>query len=478
MRHLLLLLVLVCTGLDAQNFDGMDAALARGDFGRVKAVIVSRNGQALFENYYRGSRADDLHMVQSVTKTVGSTLVGIAHRNGLIRLDQDLEHFFGGLYDMSQGALADKRAITVGQVLSQRHGLEWDEESTDYRDARNSANQMLFSSDWYRYTLTRPLATVPGQDFRYSTGASILMSRMIRAATGMGPEPYAQQALFEPLGIEAWHWEGYSEQGMGHGMTDWPNPDNDPPLGFGLWLRARDMVKLGQLYLDDGMYGGQRLLDPSWIDAAWARHSHAGNSTYTSSRDWGHGYQWWMSRFEDLQGRNWYVYFASGWGSQVIFLMPELDLVVVTVADNYDHAGTDVDALLINHVLPALNPVMDSRYNGSWFNPATSGQGFSVEVLDARAEIVSYWYTYTEDGAKRWFILQGTIEDGEGEVVVYETEGGVFMQNDPVEVIEWGTGRFRPVYCNHLEVTIESGEISETIPLTRLSGECFTPPGW
>ena len=111
MRFLVFLLCLVCSALDAQNFDGMDAALARGDFGRVKAVIVSRNGQTLFENYYRGSRADDLHMIQSVTKTVGSTLVGIAHRNGLIRLDQDLEHFFGGLYDMSQGALADKRAI-------------------------------------------------------------------------------------------------------------------------------------------------------------------------------------------------------------------------------------------------------------------------------------------------------------------------------------------------------------------------------
>ncbi|MEE4219470.1 MAG: serine hydrolase [Xanthomonadales bacterium] len=477
MKHLLFLLLLVAPSLSAQAFDGLSEALERGDFGNIKAVVVSRHGEIIYEDYFRGSSADDLHQVQSVTKSVGSALVGIAHRKGAIQLDQDLGHYFSGLYDMSQGAFQDKAGITVEQVLSHRLGIEWDEESTDYRNPMNSTNQMLNSDDWYEFVLTRPMATQAGENFKYSSGASNLMSRMIRVATGEGPEEFAARELFGPLGIGSVHWELYSEQGQGTGVTDWLNPDGDAPLGFGLWLRARDMAKIGQLYLDGGVYNGRRILDQSWVDASWTRHSHKGNSDYSSSLDWGYGYQWWMIKLVDLSNRPWHVFFASGWGSQVIFVLPELDLVVVTTADNYDHNGADVDALLLGYILPALSPHLDSRFNGSWFNPVTSGQGFSMEVLDEREDVLSYWYTYTDTGEKHWFILQGKLVNGIGEVVIYEAEGGVFLQADPVTLSTWGSGRFVPVDCDHMNLEVESSEVNTIIPLTRLSGRCYVPPG-
>jgi len=477
MKQFLFLVLLIAPNVFAQPFDGLSEAIQRGDFGNIKAVVVSRHGEIVYENYFRGTSADDLHQVQSVTKSVGSALVGIAHRKGALQLDQNLGDHFSGLYDMTQGAFQDKAAITVEQVLAHRLGIEWDEESTDYRNVLNSTNQMINSPDWYEHVLTRPMATQPGANFRYSSGASTLMSRFIRSATGLGPDEFAAQELFGPLGIGPVRWELYSEQGQGTGVTTWSNPDGDPPLGFGLWLRARDMLKIGELYLNGGVYNGRRLLDKSWVDASWTRHSHAANSDYSSSLDWGYGYQWWMIKLDDLSDRSWHMFFASGWGSQVIFVLPELNLVMVTTADNYDHNGADVDAMLVGHILPALSPVMDSRFDGAWYNPDTSGQGLSMEVRDERGDVVSFWYTYTETGEKRWFLLQGMVQNGIGEVVIYETEGGIFLQSDPVALNQWGTGRFIPVDCDHMDLEIESSEVNTTIPLTRLSGVCYKPPG-
>ena len=463
-------------GLAAQTFPGLDAAVARGDYGQVKAVLVSQHGELLFEQYYRGAQANDLRQLQSVTKSVGSALIGIAHRQGKLQLDQDLGHFFGDLYPMQSGSYQSKAAITLEQVLQQRHGIAWDEAEFDYRDAHNPVQMMAASGDWYQYVLTRPMAATPGTTFNYSTGASTLMSRVIRVATGMGPEEFARQELFGPLGITQLHWEGYSEGGMGMGMTDWPNPDEDPPMGFGLWLRPRDMLKLGELYLNHGVYQGRRILDADWIDASWTKYSNSSNSDDFPESGWGYGYQWWIAQAPDIRQRSWQVFFASGWGSQVIFVVPELDLVVVTAADNYDHQGADVDIMLVTQVLPALNPGLDARFNGAWYNPLTDGQGLTLEVREDGVTLVGFWYTYDDQGGQRWFVLQGEVADGIGEVTIYSTRGGVFLQGDPVTLEEWGSGSFTASDCDHVDFAFESEEVTTSVLLTRLSGTCFEAP--
>jgi CubicO group peptidase (beta-lactamase class C family) len=480
MKKLMLVFgLLVAHNLAAQTFDGMSEAIEGGAFGNIKAVIISQHGEILFEEYYRGSGQNDLHQVQSVTKSIGSALVGIAHRQGKLQLDQDMNHFFGTLYPMSQGSFQDKGVITIENILQQRHGIQWDEESTDYRDAENPVGQMLDSSDWYQHVLTRPTDAQAGEKFTYSSGASTLMSRLIRVATGSGPDEFANQELFDPLGIGPVHWEIYSEGGMGTGQTEWSNPDQDPTLAFSLWLRARDMLAIGELYRNGGVHNGRRILDQSWIDRSWTKYSHSGNSDYFPEEGWGHGYQWWIAKINDSREREWHVFFASGWGSQVIFVLPELDLVVVTTADNYDHPGPDVDALLYTYVLPNVNPLLDSRFNGSWFNPQTDRQGFSMEVLEEFNQVVVYWYTYDYEGNQRWFIAQGDLVNGIAEVTIYSTAGGVFLQNDPVDAIEWGSGRFAPADCDHMNFEFESDleQLSGTVPLTRLTGNCYKAPG-
>jgi len=237
------------------------------------------------------------------------------------------------------------------------------------------------------------------------------------------------------------------------------------------------MLKFGELYLNGGVYNGQRILDQSWVDASWTKYSHSGNSDFFPEPGWGHGYQWWIASIDDTLGRSWNVFFASGWGSQVIFVVPELDLVVVTTADNYDHNGLDVDALLLAWILPELNPRLDSRFNGSWYDPGTNGQGFSLQILEERNnKPVGYWYTYTGNGDKRWFTISGRLNDGVGQVNIREASGGVFLQDDPVTMSDWGTAIIRARDCNNIEIDIESAEVSTIIPLTRLTGVCYTAP--
>ena len=189
-KLIFILALFYANGLSAQSFDGLSDAIEDGDFGNVKSVVISRHGNIIYEDYFRGSYANELRQVQSVTKSIGSALIGIAHRQGKIRLDQGLDDFFSELYPMNEGIFLDKSAITVQQVLQQRHGIQWDEVSTDYRDSQNSANQMINSNDWYQYVLTQQMETSPGQTFNYSTGVSTLMSRMIRVISGMGPEEF------------------------------------------------------------------------------------------------------------------------------------------------------------------------------------------------------------------------------------------------------------------------------------------------
>jgi len=476
-RMLIFSFLLVVQSLAAAPFEGLSDSIARGDFGNIKALVISRHGEILYEDYFRGARPNDQHQVHSITKSVGSALIGIAHRQGRIRLGQDLGHFFNALYPMSSGSYQDKRSITLEAVLQQRHGIEWDEFSRDYRDSLNPVVAMINAADWYQYVLTRPTDAQTGQKFSYSTGVSTLMSRMIRVSTGMSPMQFATQELFGPLGIPQIHWEGFSERGLGTGLTDWRNPDDDEPLGFMLWLRIHDMVKLGELYLNGGVHNGRRILDSAWINASWTTHSHPGNSEYFAGQEGsGYGYQWWVTRLSDTRQRSWNIYYASGWGRQFILVVPDLGLIVASVSDDYDYDGPGIGAIMNNHVFPEMQPYLDQRFNGAWYDPETEGQGLTLEPGKDGESLSGFWYTYDGSGNQRWFLMQGSVNGSKAEVTIYETAGGVFLRGDAYTIGEWGRGRFNTIDCDHIEFEIESDEVTTVTPLTRLTGACtFTP---
>jgi CubicO group peptidase (beta-lactamase class C family) len=412
--------------------------------------------------------------MHSVTKSVGSTLIGIAHRQGKIRLDQHLNEFFSDYYPIGDGLYAGKEQISVEHVLQQRHGIEWDEWTLPFTDPQNPVYQAITSGDWYRYILTRPMDAQPGEKFTYSTIGSSLMSRMIRKVSGESPRVFATKQLFEPLGITNIHWELFSQEGMGQGETDFPNPDNDEPLGFALWLRPQDMLTYGELYLNGGVHEGRRIIDQSWIDASWTNFSNEENTPLFTERgaDSGYGYQWWSFTIIDDLGREWPLRYAAGWARQRIIIIPWLNMVIVSVADDYDFTGPSIGTLLQTIILPELNLTLDRRFNGAWYNPLTDGQGLTLEVVNNGQTLIGFWYTYTDDGQLRWFTMDGPIDKSEANVTIIETSGGLFLQDDPVTRTVWGSGHFTVIDCNNVSFEINSEETNTSVPLSRLTGTC------
>ncbi len=162
--------------------------------------------------------------------------------------------------------------ITLHNLLSQRHGYDWDEWTISYGEQLNPITQMLNTADWYLTALQWPIALPPGQRFAYSTGHSSLMSPILQNRTGRDVYEFAQVELFDPIDISDTHWELYlGEGGLGQGISVFPH--GLEPLGFGLWLKPIDMAKIGEMYRLGGVWQGERILSQEWIDQAITRYS-------------------------------------------------------------------------------------------------------------------------------------------------------------------------------------------------------------
>ena len=163
--------------------------------------------------------------------------------------------------------------MTLRDVLTMTTGIRWDEESTEYTDPANNCAVMEGKEDWVRYVLEQPMAEDPGKVFVYNSGATMLLSELIRKTTGKEADDYAKEHLFAPLGIE-YFWKRTPK-----GLADTEG---------GLYLAPRDLAKIGYLYLKDGSWDGKRILPEGWVKASTAASTHTPDGSY------GYGYQWWV----------------------------------------------------------------------------------------------------------------------------------------------------------------------------------------
>lgn len=302
---------------------GMDSAALLGALEAAAAqklaldgLLVARNGtivmEAYFGAYHRGAR----HVLYSCTKSFVSTLVGIAIDQGkLAGVDVPVLSLFPG--QSFANTDARKQAMTLEHLLTMTTGLQWAEGDDEYR-------AMYMSADWVRHVLDRPMVEEPGLRFNYHSGASHVLSAALQQATGSRTLDLARQSLFEPLGIRDYTWETGS-QGVAIG-------------GWGLSLTPRDMARLGQLYLDGGVWQGRRIVSADWVRRATTAHVAGPDNL-------GYGYQWWT---HPALG----AYMARGRGGQLIFVVPAQRLVIVFTATNESDAR--FFALIEQHILPAV----------------------------------------------------------------------------------------------------------------------------
>jgi len=258
-------------------------------------VLVSVAGEVIEEHYFNGASARRPANLKSASKSIVSILVGIAiDQKYLAGVDQRIAGVFPR-YFVETGD-DDKAAITIEDLLSMRSGLE----STSSRNY----GAWVQSRDWVRYVLSRPLVAEPGSRMIYSTGSTHLLSAILTKVTGMSTLEFARKHLAGPLGISLPAWMR-DPQGIYFGGNE-------------MLLAPRDMAKIGELYLQGGALDGRRIVPERWVEASFTPR---GRSRFSGRQ---YGYGWWIRQ---LAGRD--VYYAWGYGGQFIFIVPDLELVVV-----------------------------------------------------------------------------------------------------------------------------------------------------
>jgi CubicO group peptidase (beta-lactamase class C family) len=275
-----------------------DAARAAAQLPRLKSLLVSHRGTLVLERYFNGARAAQPANIKSASKSVIAALVGIAIAKGHIKdAGQPIADYFP---ELARDPERKKREITIQDLITMRSGLE----STSGRQY----GAWVQSRNWVRHVLAQPLVDEPGTRVEYSTGSTHLLSAILTRATKRSTWQFAQEELARPLGFTLAQWP-QDPQGIYFGGNE-------------MLMTPRQMIRFGELYENGGRIGDRQLVPRAWVDSA---DDGVGRSRWGSDREYGHGF--WIRDF----GRH-KSFYAWGYGGQFIFVVPDLDLVVVTTS--------------------------------------------------------------------------------------------------------------------------------------------------
>ncbi len=284
-------------------------ALLAERYPTIRSLLLARPGCLAFEYYRTGVNAESLSSVRSVTKSVLSVLVGIALDRGYLRLDEQLSELLPEVLDPAIDPRV--RDISVRNLLTMTSG---------FNSAPFGAKVGAPPSEMWQWTLNRPMQYAPGTHFDYDDDSANLLSVALARAIRQNLRTFAEQNLFHPLGITNFNW-----------LAD----GNGYLIGAdGLSLTARDMVKIGLLYLGRGRWNDQQIVSSDYVANSTAKHNDGGPPSKVGAA---YGYLWWLKQTSTALD----AFFASGKDGQIIYVVPELDLVVA-MASSSDIAGGSV----------------------------------------------------------------------------------------------------------------------------------------
>lgn len=269
---------------------------SRTELEPLKTVIVARHGEILAERGYHGNRLTDATNIKSASKSIISALVGIAIDEGLL---EGPDQKIAPILKADLPASPDSRIndITIGNLLSMQAGLG--------RLSGPNYGRWVASRNWVRTALAQPFDDDPGGQMLYSTASTHLLSAILTKVSGKSTLTLARDWLgpLEGFRIAAW--------------------DRDPQGiylgGNQMAMSARSLLAFGELYRNGGRTAsGAQLVSPTWIEASW---QHRTNSRFSGDS---YGYGWFERR---IAGED--VHFAWGYGGQMLYIVPSLDLTVV-----------------------------------------------------------------------------------------------------------------------------------------------------
>ncbi len=290
------------------------------------SLLLVRQGYLAFERYYQGFHQQSYHSISSATKSLISLLIGVALNEGkLSSVDQPMLEFFPEWAE--QETDPRKRAVTLRHLLSLTGGF-----SPEF--------PREYWLDPVRLAVARPMVRQPGEAFLYDSQGVDILAGILTRVTGMSAAAYADATLFAELGIwrqphSRFTWKNAAQSPhTWHRDADWDeqtgylwkcDPQGNSTGAFGAHLTAREMAKIGYLCLKRGVWNGRQLLPEAYFSEATRQQGTGGPPIPSAS----YGYLWWIT---EHQGHP--AFFASGYGGKLIYVLPSLDLIVVTTAGN------------------------------------------------------------------------------------------------------------------------------------------------
>ena len=288
------------------------------------SLLVVKNGYLVFEKYYSWGSPEKYAVVHSVTKSVTSALIGIALDKGYLNsVDQKLTEFFHEY--ITDDLDPRKKKISLRHLLTMSAGFRWN-------DWGPSMRFWYTSSNWAKFAIQLPQEKNPGDVFNYNSSASHLLSIILSKSTKTSTLDFAKRNLFEPLGIQSAYWH--------------QDPQEYYIGGFGLGLSARDLAKIGFLYLNNGYWNDQSIVSEYWVKESTRQRMFA-HEMYGPTY---YGYQWWIKEVDGC-----FSYRAWGRRGQFIVVIPKLDMVIVVTSETAQpHPPTSI------HYSPLFDLVADA----------------------------------------------------------------------------------------------------------------------
>jgi CubicO group peptidase (beta-lactamase class C family) len=299
-------------------------AIMRGEYPRIHSILIASQGKLIFEEYFPGYTNEGkwinynhgtAHNLASISKSLTTLIFGIAYDQGYIK---DLDSSALAWYpEYDRPDRTQKEAITIRHLLTMQAGLEWNEHNISYNSARNDMNRLIRSKDPPGFFLKKELVHEPGTSFTYSCGCTHLLSDIIYRSTDQYIDAFAMEYFFEPLGIDYARWVSFHPEII--------------LAGPGIDLLPRDLLKIGQLIMQNGMWEDKQIISMEWLSKAFYPS--------LSIDEWNldYGFQWWLPRVtfpetEELLE----PYVAGGLGGQWLMVYPKQDCVLVMTGGNYN----------------------------------------------------------------------------------------------------------------------------------------------
>ncbi|QEC43793.1 serine hydrolase domain-containing protein [Pseudobacter ginsenosidimutans] len=329
---------------EASLLDSMTTAVTGNNYTDFHSILISKDGKSIYEKYFNGWNKDSLQDSRSAFKSITSILAGIAVDKGFIKdVNQKVYSYFPEFTDFS-GNNAWKKDMTIENILRMEAGFDCEE----FNDGKDCETDMMATKDWIRFSLALPMKDKPGSVWAYTSCDPMIMSGIISRAAKMSIMEFAKKYLLYPMGIKHYRW---TIDPSGNGMT-----------AGSFYILPSDMMKIGEMVLQKGIWKGQRIISENWIkqstntpipitDFSFVKFS---KSTVAIPQPAYYGYYWYREEIKTKTFRE-NVLFASGNGGQYIMIIERLGIVVVFTQGNYNSwKAKKAFDLLAKYIIPAF----------------------------------------------------------------------------------------------------------------------------